>query len=224
MQRKVLMDPICATYPMGKTRAEIDVGIKQLNSSHRHFEFMSQGEEFLPALRYSLGFKNKSILHAVNFILDDSNVQLVSWGTNKIISDGHDMDFRRLVVKEVVERLSMMYAEYYPDKHDWIGSTSFKKIAKATTCTDQKAKTAVDYVSGMFLYNNFDMLRKIATTSNIPDELEKVITALEVFLKGSYDGHVNSCNVTKECCALSDKSVAYKCSCSICDIPCNIIA
>jgi hypothetical protein len=44
VQRKVLMAPISATYPMGKTRAEIDVGITQFNSSRRHFEFMSQGE------------------------------------------------------------------------------------------------------------------------------------------------------------------------------------
>jgi hypothetical protein len=85
VQRKVLMAPICATYPMGKTRAEIDVGIKQFNSSRRNLEFMSQGEELLPALRYIMGFKNKSVLQAVNFILDDSNVQLVSWGTKKII-------------------------------------------------------------------------------------------------------------------------------------------
>lgn len=224
VQRKVLMAPICATYPMGKTRAEIDVGVKQFNSSRRHFEFMSQGEELLPALRYIMGFKKKSVLQAVNFILDDTNVQLVSWGTKKIILDGHEIDFPRLVRREVVERLSIMYAEYYPEKDDRIGSTSFKKIAKAITCTDQKAKTAVDYVSNILLYDNFDMLRKIATTSNIPDELEKVITALEVFLKGGYDGHINSCNVTKKCFALSDKSVAYTCSCSICDIPCNIIA
>jgi hypothetical protein len=51
VQRKVLMAPICATYPMGKTRVEIDVGIKQFNSSRRHFEFMSQGEELMSALR-----------------------------------------------------------------------------------------------------------------------------------------------------------------------------
>jgi hypothetical protein len=171
VQRKVLMAPICATYPMGKTRAEIDVGIKQFNSSPRHFEFMSQGEELLPALRYIMGFKKKSVLQAVNFILDDSNVQLVSWGTKKIILDGHENDFPRLVRREVVvERLSIMHAQYYPEKDDRIGSTSFKKIAKAITCIDQKAKTAVDYVSGILLYDNFDMLRKIATTSNIPDE------------------------------------------------------
>jgi hypothetical protein len=143
-----------------------------------------------------MGFKKKSILQAVNFILDDSNVQLVPWGTKKIILDGHEIDSPRLVRREVVERLSIMYAEYYPDKHDRIGSTSIKKIAKAITCTYQKAKTAVDYVSGILLYDNLDMLRKIATTRNIPDELEKVIMALEVFLKGSYDGHINSYNVT----------------------------
>jgi hypothetical protein len=123
VQRKALMAPICATYPMGKTRAEIDVGIKQFNSSRRHFEFMSQGEELLPALRYIMGFKNKSVLQAVNFILDDSNVQLVSWGTKKIILYGHEIDFPRLVRREVVGRLIIMYAEYYPEKDDRIGST-----------------------------------------------------------------------------------------------------
>jgi hypothetical protein len=198
VQRKVPMAPVCATYPMGKKRTEIDVNIKQFNSSRRHFEFMSQGEKLMPALLYIMGFKNKSFLQAVNFILDDSSVQLMSWGMNKIILDGHDINFPWLVRRVVVERLRMMYAENYPDKHDRIGSTSFKKIAKAITCTDQKAKTAVDYVSGILLYDNFDMVQKIATTRNIPDELEKVITALEVFLKGSYDGHVNSCNVTKK--------------------------
>jgi hypothetical protein len=80
------------------------------------------------------------------------------------------------------------------------------------TCTDQKSETAVNYVSGILLYDNFDMQQKIATTSNIPYELEKVITALEVFLKGGYDGHIDICNVTKKCFALSDKSLAYTCS------------
>jgi hypothetical protein len=187
-------------------------GIKKINSSRRHFEFISQVEELLPALRCIMGFKKKSVLQAVNFILDDSNAQLVSWGTKKIILDGHEIDFPRLVRREVVERLSIMHAEYYPDKHDRIGRTSFKKIAKAIMHTDQKAKTAVDYVSGILLYDNFDMLKKIATTSNMTDELETVITALEVFLKGSYDGHVHSCNVTHKYFALSEKSVAYKCS------------
>jgi hypothetical protein len=91
---------------------------------------MSPGDELLPVLRYIMGFKKKSVLQAVNFILDDSNVQIVSWGTKKIILDGHEIDFPRLVRREVVERLSIMYAVYYPEKDDRTGSTSFKKLKR----------------------------------------------------------------------------------------------
>jgi hypothetical protein len=172
------MAPICATYSRGKTRQEIDIGCKKINLSCQKFDVMSQGEELLPELRYMMAFKKESILKAVNFILDDSNAQLVSWETTEIILDGHELDFPWLVRREVAKRFTMMYAEYYPDKHDRIGSTLFNKIAKAVTCTDQKAKTAVNHVSGILFYDNFDLLWKIATTSNILDELEKVIAAL----------------------------------------------
>jgi hypothetical protein len=38
---------------------------------------------------------------------------------------------------------------------DRIGFTSFKRIVKVLTNHDQKANTAVGYVSGLLLYDNF---------------------------------------------------------------------
>jgi hypothetical protein len=87
-----------------------------------------------------MGFKKKSVLQAVNCILDDSNVQLVSWVTKKIILYGHEIEFPRLVRREVVERISIMYAEYYPDKHDSIGGTSFKKMQRQSRANIRKQK------------------------------------------------------------------------------------
>jgi hypothetical protein len=65
------------------------------------------------------------------------------------------------------------------------------------TSLDQKAKTAVDYFSGLMLYNNLELLRRICDTSDNREELKVPIDALETLFKGGYDTNIGNCCVTK---------------------------
>ena len=48
--------------------------------------------------------------------------------------------------------------EYYLERFDCIGNSSFKKLAKVLSSQDQKAKQAVDYASGVLLYDSIDLI------------------------------------------------------------------
>ena len=76
------------------------------------------------------------------------------------------MDFPKLVRKRIVKKIWMDYVQLFPEKPDRLCMESFRKVAKVLTTMDMKAKLAVDYVSGILLYDNFNMLRTIAKTVN----------------------------------------------------------
>ena len=113
------------------------------------------------------------------------------------------------------------FIEMYPDKKDRVGNTSFKKIAKALTSHDQKARKAVDYVSGNLLYDNFEMLRRIVRCSNSDcDALLRLVNFLEAFMKKEYEEHVNQCDVTETKFSLSESDESTTTNgCSICSAP-----
>ena len=63
------------------------------------------------------------------------------------------------------------YIDYFPLKESRIGNTSFKKIVKVLITQDQKARKAVDYVSGRLMYDNFDLIRRILMRCDDADNL-----------------------------------------------------
>lgn len=67
-------------------------------------------------------------------------------------------------------------------KYSRIGNTSFKKVVKALTTQDQKARKAIDYVSGRLMYDNFDLIRKILSQSDDADDLKLLANSLEASL------------------------------------------
>ena len=85
-----------------------------------------------------------------------------------------------------------------------LGLTSFQKIVKAITCKDQKIKQAVDYVSGVSMYNNFAHLRSVVATSAESESLNGIVNALEALFKTMYENHIATCEVTNINFSLSD--------------------
>lgn len=121
------------------------------------------------------------------------------------------------------------FIEYYPFRVDRVGNSLFKKIAKAMTSRDQKAKKAVDYVSGNLLYDNFDLLRRIViTTSGDDDECEsllRTVHSLEGFMKKHYEEHVDYCSVMKTVHSLvQNVNRLASASCSTCAMPQHVIS
>lgn len=110
------------------------------------------------------------------------------------------------------------YLEYYPERVDRIGNSSFKKLAKALSSQDQKAKQAVDYPSGVLLYDNFDLIRRVVQTSENADELMKLANSLEAFVKSSFEKHITKCDMTRTEFSLEGTGLSGD-ACDICSLP-----
>jgi hypothetical protein len=102
------------------------------------------------------------------------------------------------------------YREYFPMKYSQIGDTSFKKVVKAHTTQDQKARKAVDYVSGRLMYDNFDLIGKILSQSDDADDLKILTNSLEAFLKSSFEDHIFKCRATNPEFAFAEQNSTEK--------------
>lgn len=74
----------------------------------------------------------------------------MSWGTKTVHIHGKPIQIPKLARKKHVELMLREYKVEFPNKENRIGDTSFKKIVKCITNHDTKAKTAVDYVAGVY--------------------------------------------------------------------------
>ena len=86
----------------------------------------------------------------------------------------------------------------------------------------QKAKQAVDYASGILLYDNFDMIRRVVQKIKKTDDLIKLTNALEAFVKRIFEHHVTNCDITKTNFSLEGTSL-YCNACDVCALPHRVI-
>ena len=68
---------------------------------------------------------------------------------------------------------------------------SFQKIAETLITVDQRAKKAVDYISGMLIHNNFEQIHQVVLTYPEAHQLLKSVHALESFIKATLEAHVS---------------------------------
>lgn len=135
----------------------------------------------------------------VYFILNDNNIQRISWGVKKIKTDGKDKEFLKLTSKKVAKYMTRDYVETF-EKEDRIGSTSFRKIYLVIKNHDKKAKVSVDYIARVLLYDNFKLFRRIKWSRSEKVEiqkLEEIIEALDALMKGHYESHAYYCYLSK---------------------------
>lgn len=158
LQTKVLQAMLCGSLK----REEVDVlEMKKMaiSASRRNYAYLSQGHEIIKNKRTVARYDEMTVKKSVDFILSDRNIQRVSWGTKRVEIDGEEVDFPNLVRKKLIGYMMRDYHEVYFNKQDRVGNESFQKVAKEITKMDMKAKLAVDYVSGILLYDNFNMLK-----------------------------------------------------------------
>jgi len=216
LQRRAILAIIASSYSSNVLRTEFRLGKQLIAEARKEFKFMEQGNVLQQSVRYVESYDKFAVERAVRFILNDANVQRISWGTKKVIIQGEEVDFPKLVRKRVIEYILRGYNEYYLEREDRIGNSSFKKICKVLTSTDAKAKNAVDYVSGRLMYDNFDLIRRIVATHDI--ELTKLANGLEAFLKSTFEAHIGKCPVSKRNFAFARKGSSTG-TCEVCEVP-----
>ena len=146
---------------------------------------------------------NKSIKHystekmkkAVKLILSDANVCRISWRTKTFVVNGNEIELPNLIRKQIPMYMYWDYWEAIPENM-WLSPQSFRWIAKAITTQDQKIKQAVDYVSGVLMYDNFVHLKDFVATFDMADHLTGIVNGLDAFIKTTFEGHISQYSVT----------------------------
>ena len=105
---------------------------------------MQEGNVLQPTIKSLATYDKLAVQRAVRFILNDANVQRISWGTLTVLLNGEEVDFPKLIRKRIVEYMLRDLVELY---------------GKALTASDQKAKKAVD--SKFLLYSLTSMSSKL---------------------------------------------------------------
>ncbi len=217
-QCRALIAPLAVSYKEAELLDNFGIGRRAVIQGRKNFTLLAEGKCIKEEVGHHFNYDKATVYCAVHFILNDSNVQRVSWGTKTILLDGNKIDFPRLIWRKLIEYMLHHYIEYFPMKYSRIGNTSFKKGVKALTTQDQKARKAVDYVSGRIMYDNFDLIRKILSRSDEADDLKILDNSLEAFLKSLFEEHIFKCCVTNPEFAFATENSTEKQKCTTCTL------
>lgn len=126
-----------------------NINSERAGALRQKFWFMCNGYEILKPTRYYERYNIDQVFSAVDYILQ--SVQMLSWGTKDFQVDGHAVELPRMLRRKLV-RYMFCQRSGYP----YLGKTTFEKVCRAITADDTKAKTAVDYASGIHNGSSFD--------------------------------------------------------------------
>lgn len=106
-------------------------------------------------------YSKQAIDEVLAYIWSDDNVSFLSWGAKTVCVDGQPEVFPLVNRKKLV---SQMYSDYRANKsiNFYLSKCSFRRIAVKITHKDPITKTAVDYVTVGLIYENFDLLKRLA--------------------------------------------------------------
>ncbi len=203
IQRQVREAPLATTFPNDILSVKFGIGEGRARKKRQCFKFMVSERTMLKLPhRSSRNYDEKVVQNAVNFVMNDANVQRISWGAHTVTIDGEQRSFPDLIRKRTVRVIARDYVEHFPERKDRVGLTSFEKIVRSISYKDQKAVRAVDYVSGQLLYDNLRMVNRIVDTMENESErlrLRKIVTCLDAHIKGRFEhaSHMGQCNHTK---------------------------
>jgi len=221
VQSDVLLAPVAKSLHAQKLHDEFGISKKRAASLRRKYDHMISGSCIEAPNRSIQRYKKEDVERAVRFILSDANVQRISWGTKKVTINGEDIEIPSLIRKKIILYMYRDYTETVPDGQR-IGTTSFRKIVEALTAVDQRAKKAVDYVSGMLIHDNFERIHQVVSTSPEAHQLLKSVHALESFIKATLEAHVSTCDVTSADFAFSS-AYSNERTCEVCSLPSRVI-
>ena len=218
LQRDVILAPIAASYDNECLRTIFGVGRKKATTSRQNFKLLKAGRQLEKNPVTIQHYNKESLETAIQFMFNDSNIQRTSRGGRKIEIEGKEVMFPMLVRKRIVRNISRDYEETFPERLQRISTTSFEKIVRMITHVDQYSKKAVDYVSGILLYDNLELIGRIIDTQEDNEALFIILNSLDAFIKSKYDRHIGSCSVSSPNFAF-DKSNTMTLSCNICCAP-----
>lgn len=146
--------------------------------------------------------KDESIVQkCVDFILSDSNVSSVAWGTKTVLLQSiGEITLPKLTRKKPIFKMFEIYRDSTENDSDQLKSTSFYAICNVLTSNDEAMLSSVDYVSGLLCNETCETLQEIIDQM-IPndqrDDCTKLVSVAKNFMKNQFKDHLLK---DDECC------------------------
>ena len=116
LQRRALLATASASYQMDYLKGYFGLDDKIIRASKK-IKFLKTGKVLQPDNRHLALYNKPAVEQAVCFILNESNVQRISWGTKSVILNSRKVEFPKLIRKTHVELMLRNYLEYYSEKN-----------------------------------------------------------------------------------------------------------
>ena len=169
-----------------------NIGPERYTEGKKKMQSIKVGVELVKTKKVLTNYKQHAVEKAVDFILSEENIQVLSWGTKQVQIGKRTVSLPKLCRKRIPTNILRAYTESIQDE-DSIGDSSFLKLVNTLTFNDMRSATAVDYATGILLYDNFQMVKSIIDTI---EDVEKVkifrVRAEKVvlFVKSTFPKHL----------------------------------
>lgn len=197
VQRKVLLAPLCASQSLKMVRSCIpSLGKMELRTGRANYRRILCGKELKPVVRSVARYNTTVVQNVVKFILSPSNIRTLSWGTNTFVVDDQEITLPRFTRTKIKEYIYRDYLEREVEAPNRVSYGAFMKLLASLTSFDERSRKAVDYASGILLYDNLELLGKLVNT--IEDDCkrslcQKACRRLELFMKYEFvDEHLST--------------------------------
>ena len=129
-------------------------------------KLMSTTDDIIPQQFSRKQFKDKSIEHAVKFILSEDHVRTLSWGSmDKVISPNETIvlpKLQRLTTRKIMWESYMEYCKTDENKKKLcIGRTTFHMLCNELTSSDKVIISSLDYDQALLLNEPIESLQDI---------------------------------------------------------------
>ena len=119
---------------------------------------------------------DSTIEHALKFILHQDNAQQISWGSKKVMVDGAIRQLPAITRKRKRINIWRAYSKICErDESASMGRSTFFKVINRVTQRDQKSKTAVDYVKGALIHDNFEVIRRVLNSVMLSIDIRRCL-------------------------------------------------
>lgn len=154
---------------------------------------ITEGAPLLSQKRTYQRFNEQKVRDAVAFILNPENCIPLSWGRKTVRIEGCEYDIPSITRKRLPVNIWRSYVTFVDNTDQALGPLSrsaFLGLVDAITNGNDKALSAVDYVTGFLVNDNFALLGRIIShfspTEVIQKELNHEAGIARNFLKNQY--------------------------------------
>ena len=161
-------------------------------------ETLLAGGKIVVHKKTRLRFDESVVIHFLQFLLRDSNICVLSWGTKKIKLSANEAVIlaslaRKKLVTALLEEYFALCEREGRSKENRLGETSARKVISLVTNGQKRALSAVNYLLGELIYDNFVLVERIIELySPVGDGRKKLLLHSRLaanFLKNQYPAH-----------------------------------